>query len=449
MIDFLTNNSNLSNSPFGGAGGALLKKTKGDKYIWGIVILLAITSLLVVYSATGSLAYKMYKGNTEVYLFKQFAFIMIGIIVIYFAHRINYTLYSRIALYMFLAAIPLMIFTYMFGATINDGSRWIKLPIINLTFQTSDLAKLGLFMYLSRQLSRKQEVIKDFNKGYLPLIIPVGIICILIAPANLSTALLTGATALLLMFIGRAQEKHILATIGLALIPVLILIAIAVGTYNGNTEKPVHKNATITELKSHGRIGTWIKRVQDFIYAKADETPYQVQQAKIAIAKGGFIGVGPGNSEAKNFMPHPYSDMIYAVIVEEYGLVGGGIIIFMYLIFLLRCIRIFRRCPFAFGAFLALGLSFTLVIQAMANMAVAVNLVPVTGVTLPLVSMGGSSFLFTCAAIGIVLSVARNVEQLEGKAAITPVKPSEGITEQLKRRREAPTLKGEEMVPQP
>lgn len=401
--------------PVAGVGGGLLKKTKGDKYIWGIVVLLAITSLLVVYSATGSLAYKMYKGNTEVYLFKQFAFIVMGIIVIYFAHRINYTLYSRIALYMFLAAIPLMIFTYFFGATINDGSRWIKLPIINMTFQTSDLAKLGLFMYLSRQLSRKQDVIKDFRKGFLPIIVPIGIICMLIAPANLSTALLTGATGLLLMFIGRAQVKHILAIIGIALVPVLVLIAIAIGSYDKNLEKQT-RSVALTELKSHGRVGTWIKRVQDFVYASADATPYQVQQAKIAIAKGGIIGVGPGNSESKNFMPHPYSDMIYAVILEEYGLIGGAIIIFMYLIFLLRCIRLFKKCPFAFGAFLALGLSFTLVIQAMANMAVAVNLVPVTGVTLPLVSMGGSSFLFTCASIGIVLSVARNVEQLEGRA---------------------------------
>lgn len=400
-----------------GMGGGFFRKTKGDKYIWGIVILLAITSLLVVYSATGSLAYRMYKGNTEIYLFKQFAFIIMGVIVIYFAHRINYTLYSRLALYLFLAAIPLMIFTYFFGATINDGSRWIKLPIINMTFQTSDLAKLGLFLYLSRQLSRKQKVIKDLKQGFLPLIIPIGIICLLIAPANLSTALLTGATGLLLMFIGRAQAKHILATIGIALIPVIILVAIAAGTYDVKSEKRT-KNAAVTELRSHGRVGTWIKRVQDFVYADATETPYQVQQAKIAIAKGGIIGVGPGNSEAKNFMPHPYSDMIYAVILEEYGLVGGGIIIFIYLVFLLRCISIFRRCPFAFGAFLALGLSFTLVIQAMANMAVAVNLVPVTGVTLPLVSMGGSSYLFTCASIGIILSVARNVEQIEGKSPL-------------------------------
>ncbi len=404
----------------GGLGTGLLKKTRGDKYIWGIVIMLALTSLLVVYSATGSLAYKMYKGNTEVYLFKQFAFIVIGVIIIYFAHRINYTLYSRIALYLFLLSIPLMIFTYFFGTTLNEGSRWIKLPIINMTFQTSDLAKLGLFMYLSRQLSRKQEVIKDLKKGFLPLIVPVVIICLLIAPANLSTALLTGATGLLLMFIGRASIKHIMATIGIALIPIAILIAIAIATYDGHANKEVAKSTAITELKSHGRIGTWIRRVQDFIYANADETPYQVQQSKIAIAKGGVFGLGPGNSQQRNFLPHPYSDFIYAIIIEEYGLVGGAFIIFVYLVFLLRCINIFKRCPFAFGAFLALALSFTLVIQAMANMAVTVNLVPVTGITLPLVSMGGSSFLFTCASVGIILSVARNVEQLEKPLQTSP-----------------------------
>ncbi|TDH22987.1 cell division protein FtsW [Segetibacter sp. 3557_3] len=400
-------------------GSGLLKRTKGDRYIWGIVILLAVTSLLVVYSATGSLAYKMYKGNNEVYLFKQFAFIVTGIIVIYFAHRINYTLYSRIALYLFLASIPLLIFTFFFGARINEGSRWIMLPVIRMTIQTSDLAKLALFMYLARQLSRTQDVIKDFRKGFVPLIVPVGIICALIAPANLSTALLVGATSLILMFIGRVNTKHILATIGIAMIPLLVLVLVAVATYTDKADTMDGRNTGVAEqVKSVGRVGTWIKRVQDFIYAKEDETPYQVQQSKIAIAKGGVFGMGPGNSQQRNFLPHPYSDFIYAIIIEEYGLMGGGVIIFIYLVFLLRCISIFRRCPFAFGAFLAMGLSFTLVIQAMANMAVTVNLVPVTGVTLPLVSMGGSSFLFTCAAIGIILSVASNVEKLESPVAI-------------------------------
>jgi cell division protein FtsW len=240
----------------------------------------------------------------------------------------------------------------------------------------------------------------------------------LIAPANLSTALLTGATSLLLMFIGRVSVKHIMLVVGIAMIPVAILVGVAVATHN-EADVLDGRNVGATEkIKSVGRVGTWIKRVQDFIYAKADDTPYQAQQSYIAIAKGGVFGMGPGNSEQRNFLPHPYSDFIYAIIIEEYGLIGGAVIIFIYLVFLLRCISIFKRCPFAFGAFLAMALAFTLVIQALANMAVTVGLVPVTGVTLPLVSMGGSSFLFTCAAIGIILSVASNVEKIEGKAPL-------------------------------
>lgn len=392
-------------------------RTKGDKIIWTSVILLALVSLLAVYSSTGLLAYKMYKGNTEIYLFKQFAFIIVGVLIIYFAHQVNYIIYSKVAKILFLISIPLLIYTLFYGVKLNEGSRWIRLPIINLTFQTSDLAKLALFMYLSRLLSKKQEVIKDFKKGFLPVIIPVAIVCILIAPANLSTALLIGATSMMLMFIGRARAKHLLLTIGLALIPLVILICAAVLRHKSN-------DGAIETVKTEGRshlfvrVDTWINRVENFIYGSKeinDEDSYQVNQAKIAIAKGGWIGLGPGNSQQRNFLPHPYSDFIYAIIIEEYGLVGGAFVIFIYLLFLFRSIRIFKKCPFAFGAFLALGLSFTLAIQALANMAVNVNLFPVTGVTLPLISMGGSSFLFTCLAIGIILSVARNVEQLEGE----------------------------------
>jgi cell division protein FtsW len=415
MLDELLNKTNIHTPSFTNVKSGLLNKTKGDQFIWGIVVLLALTSLLVVYSATGSLAYKMYKGNTEVYLFKQLSFIILGMLVIYFLHRVNYTIYSRVAQILFLISIPLLIYTLFFGARINEGSRWIKLPVINMTIQTSDLAKLALFMYVSRQLSRKQEVIKDFKKGFLPVITPVLIICALIMPANLSNALLTGATSLLLLFIGRVSIKHILLTIGLAMIPIAIIVSVAVATYDKNTVEGAEKPAIATTLKSFGRFGTWVKRVQDFMYAKAEETPYQVQQAKMAIANGGVLfGLGPGNSRQRNYLPQAYNDFIYSIIIEEYGLLGGAFIIFVYLLFLFRCIRIFRRCPYAFGAFLALGLSFTLVVQAVANMAVNVNIVPVTGVTLPLVSMGGSSFLFTCAAIGIILSVARNVEQVEG-----------------------------------
>jgi cell division protein FtsW len=400
----------------------LLSKTRGDKVIWALVILLTLVSLLAVYSATNSLAYKNFKGNTEVYLFKQVVFIIGGILVIYFAHLVNYTLYSRIASILFLLAIPLLIYTLFFGVSMNEGSRWIRLPLINLTMQTSDLAKLALFMYLARLISKKQDVIKSFKKGFLPVMTPVVITCLLIAPANLSTALLLGASCLMLLFIGRARGKHIALVIGLALVPILFLVIAAVARHKqGDTETAVVKKSSGGLLT---RVDTWIGRVENFIYSGKDagnDEMYQVNQAKIAIAKGGVFGVGPGNSTTRDYLPQAYNDFIFAIIIEEYGFVGGAFIVFIYLVFLYRCIRIFKRCPYAFGAFLALGLSFTLAIQAIANMAVTVNLFPLTGVTLPLVSMGGTSFIFTCLAIGIILSVARNVEKSEGKEKVQPI----------------------------
>lgn len=395
----------------------LFSKTKGDKVIWALVVLLTLVSLLAVYSATGSLAYKNYKGNTEIYLFKQIAFILAGIMVIYFAHLVNYTVYSKVAQVVFLLSIPLLFYTLFFGVKMNEGSRWIRLPIINMTMQTSDLARLALFMYLARLLSKKQNVIKDFKKGFLKVIWPVAVTCALIAPANLSTALLLGASCLLLLFIGRVSTKHILMTIGIAMIPILFLVGAAVLRHKSDKEEVVVAKKSSSTLTV--RVDTWIGRVESFIYGGRDveNDAYQVNQAKIAIANGGVFGKGPGNSTTRDYLPQAYNDFIYAIIIEEYGLAGGAFIMFIYLVFLYRCIRIFKRCPFAFGAFLALGLSFTLAIQAVANMAVTVNLFPVTGVTLPLVSMGGTSFIFTCMAIGIILSVARNVEQLEGKTA--------------------------------
>jgi cell division protein FtsW len=230
---------------------------------------------------------------------------------------------------------------------------------------------------------------------------------------------------MLVIFLGRASIKHILLTISIALLPVVLLVAIAIGSYHPeDVDKPA-KTGMVTSLKHQGRVGTWVRRIQDFVYAKADESPYQIQQAKIAIAKGGWPGKGPGNSEQRNFLPHPYSDFIYAIIIEEYGMIGGILIVLLYMTFLYRSIRLFRNCPFAFGAFLALALSITLAIQAIANMGVNVNLLPVTGVTLPLVSMGGTSFLFTCFAIGIILSVARNVEKLEAPAAVAETESTE------------------------
>jgi cell division protein FtsW len=387
---------------------AILKHIKGDKVIWSIVLLLSLFGLLVVYSATGTLAYKADK-NASFYMMKQLALIVLGILIIFFVHRINYAKFSKLSVFMYLLSIPLLLYTMLFGSDINDGSRWITIPIIHITFQSSDFAKLALFMYLARLLSIKQDAIKDFRKGFIPVLIPVLIICGLIAPENLSTALLLGATCCILFYIGRVKVKHImlLAVVGAIGITVLIGISIATGK---------------------GRGATWVKRVQDFggkgANGQKKQDPFQVQQAKIAIANGGITGRGPGNSQQRNFLPHPYSDFIYSIIIEEYGLIGGATIVFLYLLFLWRCIIMFKRCPYAFGAFLGVGLSITLVFQAMLNMAVNVHLVPVTGLTLPMVSMGGSSILFTSVSFGIILSISRYVDEMEGKPNTIETKES-------------------------
>src|SRR5215207_6709578 len=272
-------------------GKALLQKTRGDKVIWALVLLLGLVSLLVVYSATGSLAYKMYKGNTKIYLFKQIAFIVIGFVIIYFAHRVNYTIYSQVAKILLLLSIPLLFYTLFFGVTMNEGSRWIRLPIINMTMQTSDLAKLALFMFLARMLSRKQNKIKDFKRGFLPVMIPVAVTCMLIAPANLSTALLLGASCMLLLFIGRVSTKHLMLTISCALIPVAFLVMAAVIKHKSGTVEEISNNAAKEKSsRLFTRVDTWISRVENFIYGgkEADyDNSYQTNQAKIAIAKGG------------------------------------------------------------------------------------------------------------------------------------------------------------------
>lgn len=378
----------------------LLTRVKGDRVIWAVVIVLSFISLLAVYSSTGTLAYRMDKNSTY-YLVKQVMVLGLGLLIIYLIHQINYKRFARIAVLMYLISLPLLLYTLFFGATLNEGSRWIKVPVLGLTFQTSAFAKLALFMFLARVLSIKQGVIKDFKKGFMPVLAPVMITCALIAPANLSTALMLGMTCSILFFIGRIQVKHILLLAGAGLIGVVLLFG-------------------VSKMTGWGRASTWEQRIHDFVGTGDEnggkkEDVYQVKQAKIAIANGGFLGEGPGNSKQRNFLPHPYSDFIYAIIIEEYGLVGGMVVVLLYLLFLWRSILIFRRCPYAFGAFLAVGLSMTLVFQAMLNMAVNVHLVPVTGLTLPLISMGGSSIWFTSIAIGVILSVSRYVDENEGR----------------------------------
>lgn len=379
----------------------ITERLQGDRIIWMVVIILFVFSMLAVYSASGSLAFKYTDGDTSHYLWKQVMSAVGGILLMYFAHLINYKYYSRIAQVLWILSIPLLFYTMFFGAKINDASRWIKLPLIGWTFQTSDMAKLALIMFLARLLTQKQEQITDFKKSVLPMLIVVIIPVVMIAKDNLSTALILFFTSVFIMFIGRVSLKHLMLLFAgsVCVLGIFLLLLFK-----------------LPDSMLIGRMATWKSRVEThFIHKDDPDDSYQSLQANIAIAKGGFLPNGPGNSTQKNFLPEAYSDFIYAIIIEEYGLIGGVFIILLYLVFLYRCIRIVVRAPKAFGAFLAVGLGVSLVLQAMINMAVAVGLFPVTGVTLPLVSMGGSSVVFTSLAFGIVLSVSRNIELQKGE----------------------------------
>ena len=368
------------------------KYFKGDRTIWMIVFILSIFSLLAVYSSTGTLAYKYQRGNTEYYLFKHLFILVFGIALMYGAHLVRYTYYSKISIIALIFTVPLLLVTLIAGTNFNEASRWLTLPGTNITFQTSDFAKLALIMYIARMLSKKQEEIKSFRSAFLPVIIPVFIVCGLILPANFSTAAVVFISAVYLMFIGRISMKYIGGMIGIAIaaFALFILISLALGRT--------------------GRIETWKARIERFS-GKGDSDNYQSDQAKIAIANGGLIGRFPGNSIQRNFLPHPYSDFIFAIIIEEYGFAGGIFIVFLYLLLFFRVIRFIHYSPMAFGTLLAAGCTFMLVFQAMINMAVAVNLFPVTGQPLPMLSMGGTSLWFTSIALGIVLSVSRQVEK--------------------------------------
>ena len=374
---------------------------KGDKMIWLIVFILFIFSMLAVYSATGTLAFKMEVNNSR-YLFKQIIITLAGLLLMFGIHLIDYRYYSRVAQILWMLSIPLLIYTMFFGTELNSASRWITLPGVGLTFQTSDLAKLALIMYLARQLTIKQEQIDDFKQAFIPILFPVVLTAVLIAPENLSTAAILFFTSVFVMFIGRIAIKHILLLVGVSgLVAGLFLLLLFV----------------LPDTLLKGRTLTWKHRIENFTKpVENGEEDYQLLQAKIAIVKGGIVKLNPGGSDQRNFLPHPYSDFIYAIIIEEYGLIGGAFLVFLYLFLLYRCIRIVIKSPKAFGALLAVGLGTALVIQAMINMAVAVNLLPVTGVTLPLVSMGGSSVIFTSIAFGIILSVSRNVEEEQNLA---------------------------------
>lgn len=380
----------------------IFNKLKGDKWIWIIVLILSGWSLLAVYSSVGTLAYKEGKG-TELYLFKHFSIIVVGLVLMYLSHKLDYRYYAAISKLLMIITIPLLLFTLIGGNKVNDASRWVTIPVINQTFQTSDLAKLALITFLARMLSRKQEDIKDVKKSFLPIMGAVCAVFILIAWANLSTALMLFGTCILLLLIGRISAKQIMivSVSGFFLLAMVMLIGPRRATYLSRIE------------------GFFKTEEVDRTVSFQEDKNYQANLAKMTIASGEFFGKGAGNSVGRNLLPHPYSDFIFAIIIEEYGTIGGACLLFLYLALMYRCIRIVTLSPRAFGAFLAAGLGFSLTIQALANMAVAVGLGPVTGVPLPLVSMGGTSILFTSVALGIILSVSRNIEELKDKEELS------------------------------
>jgi cell division protein FtsW len=363
---------------------------KGDAVLWGIVLCFSLISVAVVYSATGTLAYKQQDGNTEYFLFKHSSLIVIGLAFMWFAHKINYRYYSRLSLVALILSVPLLLFTYFYGSNINEASRWITIPVINQTFQPSDLAKLALISYLASMLSKKQHVLDDWKRNLLPIFAWTAVICALIALTNTSTAVLLFITCLLLMFIGRVPLKFLAA---------FVLVGVLTGG---------------TALALGQRLDTAISRVEDFM--DPTETAFQLEQSYIAIATGGVVGKGPGNSDQRDILPHPYSDFIYAIILEEYGLIGGVLVLFLYLALLYRGLVTVNKSNGAFGGLLSAGLSFSLVIQGMINMGVAVGLGPITGLPLPLLSMGGTSLIFTGISLGIILSVSRTESDLERAA---------------------------------
>lgn len=353
---------------------------QGDRVIWAVVFALSLISILVVYSSVGTLAFKK-STSAEAFLIKHTLMVFLGLAAMWVAHKIDYRYYSKISRLALWASVPLLIYTFTNGQTLNEATRAIEIPLIGLSFQTADFASLALIINLASMLSKKQQNIDDIKDSLIPVLIWCGVICGLIGLQNISTAVLLFATCVLVMFIGRVPVKYL---------AMLFLVGALAGA---------------VAVKFGDRGTTAWNRIIAFVQGK--ELPFQAQQGRIAIATGGLFGKGPGNSEQRNILPHPYSDFVYAIVVEEYGIIGGGIVLALYLVLLHRGMKAAYNSERAFGGLLSAGLAFDLVCQAMVNMGVVVGLGPITGQPLPLVSMGGTAMVFTGLSVGIILSVSR------------------------------------------
>lgn len=393
----------------------LIYNLKGDKVIWTFVALLALFSFMPVFSASSNLAYIGHgTGNTLGYLLKHLAHICIGFAIIYWVHKVPYHYFRAISKVALPVVWLLLGYTLVKGTVIAgaNASRWIQVPFIGITFQTSTLATIVLLIFVARYLSKKRETPITFKSSLWELWLPVFITLIFILPANFSTSALIFSMVLMLTFVGKYPLKYIGIIVGIGVIGLTFFILVAKAFPDAFPN----------------RVDTWISRIDNFTSDKPDEDDYQIEKAKIAIASGGAYGLGPGKSIQKNFLPQSSSDFIYAIIVEEYGLIGGIGVLAMYLLLFFRFIVAAHKANTIFGKLLVVGLGFPMIFQAMVNMAVAVELLPVTGQTLPLISSGGSSIWMTCIALGIIISVTKKDEEIAQEKA-----ESEMRAETLKR----------------
>ena len=368
---------------------------EGDTRIWAVVFFLSIVSIVVVYSATGGLAYTSYGGNTWHLFFKHFKFLIVGLVLMYFVHKVPHKYFSRLGQLGFIIAIPILLYTVAFGTSLNDANRWIT--IADMPINTFEIGKIAITVFLARQLVRSQKDLNDLKKVSWKLFAPLILVCAIIFPANLSTAAMIFLAGIMLLYLGGVPFKYLALLLASILTLGVLVISLSL---------------TVPALKkTFPRAQTWVNRVKNFSEDKSVNSDefYQVAHAKIAIVNGGIKGRGPGKSTQRNVLPLPNSDYVYAILIEEWGVLGGFTVVFAYVVLLLRGKRIFNLANDPLAAYLGVGLSISLVLQAFINMAVAVDFFPVTGQTLPLISMGGVSFIFTCVSLGIILSTSRSV----------------------------------------
>ncbi len=375
-----------------------INNLKGDKGIWALVFLLALISFMPVYSASTNLVYVIGKGSTLGYLVKHLGHLFLGFCIIYFVHKMPYHYTKALSLLLMPLVVVLLIYTMFQGTTIGgaNASRWISIPFIGVSFQTSSLAFIVLMVYVAKYLSKIKEKEFTFKSSLIELWMPVFLVLILILPANFSTTALIFAMVCMLVFIGQYPIKYLATIIGAGIVMLTLFILMAKAFPDAMPN----------------RVKTWESRIERFSSDKTDEDNYQIDKAKIAIASGRIYGLGPGKSVQKNFLPQSSSDFIYAIIVEEYGLIGGLGILFVYMLLFFRFIVCAHKASSFYGKLLIIGLGFPIIFQALINMGVAVELLPVTGQTLPLISSGGTSIWMTCAAIGVILSISKKDEEV-------------------------------------